>query len=110
MIDRNIQADEAFLEWMGAMSKNVVHIADAWYAAVKWADSHPHWIPVEDELPPKKDKYSKCSAEVLVITERKECFIAKYWYDGDNWAVSGFTTSKLTHWMPIVPPRKEDKE
>ena len=29
------------MEWMEAMSKNVVHIADAWYAAVKWSDEHP---------------------------------------------------------------------
>ena len=38
---RHIQADNAFIKWMEAMSKNVVHIADAWYAAVKWADEHP---------------------------------------------------------------------
>ena len=37
-MDRNIQADKAFLKWSEKTSKNVVHIADAWYAAVKWAD------------------------------------------------------------------------
>lgn len=40
-MERHIQADNAFMEWMEAMSKNVVHIADAWYAAVQWADAHP---------------------------------------------------------------------
>lgn len=40
-MERHIQADNAFMEWMAAMSKNVVHIADAWYAAVKWSDEHP---------------------------------------------------------------------
>jgi len=40
-MDRHIQADNAFIEWMEAMSKNVVHIADAWHAAVKWSDAHP---------------------------------------------------------------------
>lgn len=40
-MERHIQADNAFIEWMEAMSKNVVHIADAWYAAVKWSDEHP---------------------------------------------------------------------
>lgn len=40
-MERHIQADNAFMEWMEAMSKNVVHIADAWYAAVQWADEHP---------------------------------------------------------------------
>ena len=37
-MDRNIQADKAFLKWSEATSNNVVHIADAWYAAVEWAD------------------------------------------------------------------------
>lgn len=37
-MNRNIQADKAFLKWSEKTSKNVVHIADAWYAAVKWAD------------------------------------------------------------------------
>lgn len=26
-------------------------------AGAKWADSHPHWIPVEEELPPVEGEY-----------------------------------------------------
>ena len=73
------------------------------------ADQCPAWVSVEERLPPKMGKYSKRSDEVLVITERKERFIAKYWYDGDGWAVSGFPTSKLTHWMPIIMPKGGDE-
>ena len=40
-MDRRTQADKAFLKWCEATSKNVVHIADAWFAAVEWADEHP---------------------------------------------------------------------
>ena len=40
-MDRKIQADYAFLKWCEKTSKNVVHTADVWYAAVEWADKHP---------------------------------------------------------------------
>lgn len=120
-MDRQIQADNAFLEWMAKMSKNVVHIADAWYAAVKWADSHPNWIPVDDyekdELPPlmdKEDQYG-CSVSVLFVVNldginyiNKGCFN----YDTGVWhsidTGLSYTKEQVTHWMAIVPPRKEE--
>lgn len=73
-----------------------------------WADSHPNWIPVEEELPPKMDKWTKASDYVLVYTNEGEWLIGRYWHDGDGWSISGFTKAKVTHWMPIVPPRKEE--
>jgi len=60
-MERHIQADNAFLEWMETMSKNVVHIADAWYAAVKWADSHPQWYDAQGDNVPEYGR------EVIVI-------------------------------------------
>lgn len=60
-MERHIQADNAFLEWMETMSKNVVHIADAWYAAVKWADSHPQWHNAQGDHVPEYGR------EVIVI-------------------------------------------
>ena len=73
------------------------------------ADSHPHWIPVEEELPPKKDKWTKASNYVLVYTNEGEWLIGRYWHDGDGWSVSGFTKAKVTHWMPIVLPKGGDE-
>ena len=92
-MERHIQADNAFLEWMVKMSKNVVHISDAWYAAVKWADSHPNWISVEDELPKEKGAYL-------------------FHFDDGQTRVEGYfpelhLSKCVTHWMEIVPPRKE---
>ena len=123
-MERHIQADNAFLEWMEAMSKNVVHIADAWYAAVKWADSHPHWISVEDyekdELPSlidKEDQYG-CSVSVLFVVNldginyiNKGCFD----YDTGVWhsidTGLSYTKEQVTHWMSLPQsPRKEDKK
>jgi len=70
--------------------------------------SYPNWISVEDELPPKMDKWTKASDYVLVYTNESEWLIGRYWHDGDGWSVSGFTKAKVTHWMPIIPPRKEE--
>ena len=123
-MERHVQADNAFLEWMVKMSKNTVHIADAWYAAVKWADQHPHWIHVKDyekdELPPlidKEDQYG-CSVSVLFVVNldginyvNKGCFD----YDTGVWhsidAGLSYTKEQVTNWMPLPqPPRKEDKQ
>lgn len=89
------------------MSKNVVHIANAWYAAVKWADQHPHWIPVEEELPkiPKNDWKS----DNVLFVVNGEIF---YGYHGKyTWHTPflSFNNHDVTHWMPLpAPPRKED--
>ena len=93
---RHIQADNAFIKWMEAMSKNVVHIADAWYAAVKWADSHPHWISVEDELP-------KDGAHVVTINKVGLKEVRHFYHD--KWFSSfGNEYGDVTHWMPIPQP------
>lgn len=105
-MERHIQADNAFLEWMVKMSKNVVHIADAWYAAVKWADSHPQWISVEDNLPKERGQY-------FVYTAADQSWQSEWMQDKSgewHWFCSPMTVgtiANVTHWMPIVPPRKE---
>jgi hypothetical protein len=100
-MDRQIQADKAFLEWMAKMSKNVVHIADAWYAAVKWADSHHNWIPVEERLPEKEDDYLvlDCKRRVVAAFDPSD---KTGWESDGNCIVSVFPT----HWMEIVPPKE----
>ena len=86
----------------------VVDIIDAYSDGVIYGWNNPNWISVEDELPPKMDKWTKASDYVLVYTNESEWLIGRYWHDGDGWSVSGFTKAKVTHWMPIVPPRKEE--
>jgi hypothetical protein len=105
-MDRQIQADKAFLEWMAKMSKNVVHIADAWYAAVKWADFHPHWIPVEKELPKADGRYIIADkyggVEQMNFDTESKC----WWLRG-----TGEMSDFVTHWMPKpMPPRKEGSD
>lgn len=70
-----------------------------------WADQHPHWIPVEERLP----------------EERKVVWVRKHFnkevlgefdiYDSAAFCNGEFqcdNSCTITHWMPIVPPRKEE--
>ena len=123
-MERHIQADNAFMEWMEAMSKNVVHIADAWYAAVKWADSYPHWISVEDyvtdELPPlmnEKDHYGESMQVLFVVVLNGVQYISKGTFDYDTgvWhsldMQCSFCKENVTHWMPLPElPKKGGKK
>lgn len=72
----------------------------------EWADSHPRWISVEDELPP----YNK---NVLVYDAEHPYF--EFWWarryakgSGRLLDKNGFTTLtdevNVTHWMYINPP------
>lgn len=61
----------------------------------------PHWISVEDELPPKKSEYDSLSNNVLA-TDGKEIYESVYnhdfeeWFTHDLWAINN-----ITHWMPL---------
>lgn len=52
-----------------------------------WADAHPHWISVEDELPKKDGRY-------LFYDEVLGPQVSVY-YDGCTFV------SSITHWMPL---------
>lgn len=69
-----------------------IHFIDG----AKWADSHPHWIPVEEELPKKDGKY-------LFYDEVLGHEVSIY-YDGVTIMPS------ITHWMPLpTPPQVKEK-
>ena len=61
------------------------------------ADQHPHWIPVEERLPKETGWY-------LVATPTLNSKI-----DVAFWKGKWHRLITITHWMPIVPPRKEAK-
>lgn len=65
---------------------------------VEWADSHPHWISVEDELPKERDWY--------LIYDTNMGHDVCMWY-GDCWG----NCYKVTHWMPLPQaPMKGDRD
>ena len=70
-----------------------------------WADEHPHWISVEDELPKLN------SGMVVVATYKGDIdfmiFSNSGWHNSKRWCcVKGV----ITHWMPLPqPPKKGDE-
>lgn len=81
--------------------------------AIDFGQQHPHWIPVEEELPEDINDIDHYSAKVLIgyfsDGDNYQCAAIydhrnKEWHDTETWALM----ETPTHWMPIVPPRKED--
>ena len=95
----------------------------------KWADFHPHWISVEDEMPPfdwKEDGTWRRSLPVLIYDPTRGIFLGcyesddlygkTYWiYDNGKRPTKevsgGYECDNVTHWMPLPEaPRKEDHD
>ena len=69
----------------------------------EWADSHPHWISVEDELP-------KIGKDVLILRQDGEMRVAHQYNEELTrwWSVDGYPlNNNTTHWMPLPQPSKE---
>lgn len=81
--------------------------SDTYYGFIdgsKWADSHPQWIPVEERLPETIDWY-------LCYNDLEDgCEVLHWEGDGNVWIDNDwhYKSKEVTHWMEIVPPRKED--
>lgn len=70
-----------------------------------WADRHPHWISVEDELPPIDGGFSD---EVLTYdSATNEYKIAQFNYISGCWFGCD---DNVTHWMPLSEPPKKGGE
>ena len=81
-------------------------------AGIHWADSHPHWISVEEELPPfthPEGASVKNTSDYVLVYNGYMVYISrlvggeiKWWEDNSD--------VHPTHWMPLPQlPRKEDK-
>ena len=65
------------------------------------ADRLPHWIPVEE--------YPKVDISCTLLVHYVDGTIDICDYYGDFYDYTGENvTRNVTHWMPIVPPRKEE--
>lgn len=68
----------------------------AFQAGAMWADSHPHWISVEEKLPNK--------LEPVLCTNGHDVGVG--FYDSDDsgnvlWAAPHMGCFEVTHWMPL---------
>lgn len=72
-------------------------VAAAFIDGVNYADAHPHWISVGDELPPMKGKSGQ-SDDVLVRLYNGRMDIDSYNFGYEEWEVDD---KYITHWMPL---------
>ena len=66
--------------------------------AMDFADEHPHWISVEDELPPMRDE-DGLSDIVLTHSKGGGIYINRYNYGYNTW--DNVYVFNVTHWMPM---------
>lgn len=69
----------------------------------EWADAHPHWISVEDELPPRGRTDPNVSVPVItckiVNRELHEIGFQQYIFGNGKWKYCD-----ATHWMSLPQP------
>ena len=81
-----IKPDDAFAFKMGA----------------EWADSHPHWISVEEKLP---------NDGVWAITINKVNYFGVCYRNYGKWfSKFGNEHADITYWIPLPQPPKEGGE
>jgi len=74
-------------------------------SVLEWADIHPNWHKVDDELPPPISDVSPFSNDVFVTDGRSLCK-GEYNYTSNSWSVDGkIDNDEITHWMylPELP-------
>lgn len=106
---RQEELNEAWCKYMGKCSTEIIQ---ALSFALRWCDEHPHWISVEDELPPKEKNvliWSSGSKEVMI-----GYYIGRNWQRKTNdfysYVDDGYWHN-VTHWMPLMaPPQKGGEE
>lgn len=80
----------------------------------QYAQTHPNWISVKKELPPKRNDPLVISDEVFIHTSGGHYLSAVYDHQDKEWIdVYNIETlaksDEVTHWMPIVPPKNDEK-
>ena len=67
----------------------------------EWADNHPNWHKVDEELPPPISDVSLFSNNVIVTDGRLICN-GYYNYTSKSWSAFGnIDSNEITHWMHL---------
>lgn len=79
---------------------------DFFIKGAEWADSHPHWISVEDELPPRSELNENISDAVITFGYYDDGLhflveLNRYHYKDGQWLYS-----QAKYWMPFQHPEK----
>ena len=67
----------------------------------------PNWISVEDEPPKEKGDYW-CNVRSYNFDDTY--YQHEVWFDGEFFVIDGVCTDRVTHWMPLPEPPKEETE
>lgn len=107
--------DAAYKKYNGSGICEIAYIEGA-----EWADRNPHWISVEEELPPRDKIISDDGSEVeswnsiLVLAttgKNDQMVLTRYDYMFSEWLFNSSypNASKITHWMykPRLPWNEE---
>jgi hypothetical protein len=89
------------------------------YADSLLAGSYPAWISVEDRLPPNEDFVlavvnGSYKVPGMNVTFVNGMVIASWFGDFGGWDLDGYPEHdpeqlKVTHWMPLPEPPKEEE-
>ena len=91
----------------------IIHGHDNCHDIAEMSYNKPRWIPVEDRLPDENVK-------VLLMCKNKAMFVGflgRYYCDSDELRFLIYTAlnstkllnkGRVTHWMPLPEPPKED--
>lgn len=72
----------------------------------KWADAHPHWISVEDELP----KIGWTMSDTVVVTDGNGGLRLAWYHQDEGWHFATGLPFEPTHWMPLPQAPKKGGE
>ena len=80
-------------------------IEDAFIEGAEWADSHPHWISVEDDLP-KEDVFVQvvCDGYVSIARRHENRWQLGFGTKTADYLIYTPYNDKITHWMPKPSP------
>ena len=87
-------------------------VAAAFLNGIDYAEHHPRWISVEDELPPLEivSESWETSDDVLVYTLSGDMLVSRYEFSKltkEHYWIFSDHDYIVTHWMPLpAPPAK----
>ena len=82
-------------------------VSNDFIRGAEWADNHPNWHKVGEELPPPISNVSPFSNDVIVTDGQLLCK-GEYNYTSNSWSVDGkIDIDEITHWMylPDLPQK-----
>ena len=92
--DDNVHAEQYPIPGVADMFNG--YFATCFELGAKWADQHPQWRPVDDELPE--------GGETVLANDGKRVVMATYQSGPDLWfrdVMFGCVAFNPTHWMPL---------